>query len=117
MDGASVIKPRSSFTMDPVMKKLILLFCLFPSISLAAEAFECSKKEGDVVCKANQDNIAISSIVINGGECESPYNSKLHHKVMRKGDKFVVPGAKECFYVRSVHINTHDGKTHHHNAM
>jgi hypothetical protein len=102
--------------MDPVMKKLILLFCFIPSITLA-EAFDCHKKDGDVECKAKEDGVAISSILINGGECESPYSSKLHHKTMRKGDKFIVPGAKECFYVRSIHINTHDGKTHHHNAM
>jgi hypothetical protein len=36
---------------------------------------------------------------------------------MKKGDKFTVPGSKDCFYVRSVHINTHDGETHRHNAM
>ncbi len=98
------------------MKKLILLFCLIPSISFASD-FECKKKDGDVECKAIKDNIAISSIIINGGECESPLNQKLHHKIMMKGDKFIVPGAKDCFYVRSVHINTHDGKSHHHNAM
>jgi hypothetical protein len=102
--------------MDPVMKKFILLFCLIPSISFA-EPFECSKKDGDVVCKVKEDNIAISSIIINGGECESPVDSKLHHKIMMKGDRFVVPGSRDCYYVRSVHINTHDGKTHRHNAM
>lgn len=113
MGGAIKSRP---LIMDPVMKKLILLFCLLPSVCLA-ESFECSKKDGDVVCKALKDNVAVNSIVINGGECESPIDSKLHHKIMMKGDKFIVPGAKDCFYVRSVHINTHDGKTHHHNAM
>ena len=97
------------------MKKLILFFCLIPSLSFA-EAFDCHKKDGEVECKAKED-VAINSIEINGGECESPYNPKLHHKRMKKGDKFIVPGSKECFYVRSIHINTHDGKTHRHNAM
>jgi len=93
------------------MKKLILLFCFIPSIAFA-EAFDCHKKDGEVECKAKED-VAISSIVINGGECDC----SLHNKRVRKGDKFIVPGSKECFYVRSIHINTHDGKTHRHNAM
>lgn len=93
------------------MKKLILFFCLIPTLSFA-EAFDCHKKDGEVECKAKED-VSISSITINGGECES----SLYNKRVRKGDKFVVPGSKDCFYVRSVHINTHDGKTHRHNAM
>lgn len=102
--------------MEHVMKKLILIFCLIPTLSFA-EAFECSKHDGNVVCKAKENGVAVNSISINGGECASPYDAKLYHKVMKKGDKFTVPGSKDCFYVRSVHINTHDGETHRHNAM
>jgi hypothetical protein len=84
------------------------------------EEFECQKSvsHGHVVeCKAKHDNVAVQSIEINGGGCESAVHSKIHHKVMKKGDKFEVPGSKECGYVASVIVHTHSGKTEHFYGM
>lgn len=84
------------------------------------EEFHCektSKNDHAVECKANKDGVAIKNIVLNGGDCESNQHPKIHHKIMRKGDKFIVPGSKECGYVAGVIVYTHSGKTEHFNAM
>lgn len=101
------------------MKKILAMFLLFPSLAFAGdEAFDCAKKSnGEIECKAKRDNVAVDSIKINGGSCESPVHEKIHHKVMMKGDKFYVPGAKDCHYVSGMSIKTHDGKTQHFHAM
>ena len=100
------------------MKKYLAFFALIPSLAYAAEdAFECSKHDGEIQCKAKLDNVAVQTIEINGGKCASPVDSNLHHKVMMKGDKFNVPGSKECHYVSKITIQTHDGRTQHIHAL
>ena len=96
------------------MKKILLALLLIPTLAYAGdEEFDCSHKEGVVECHAKQDGVAIQSIELNGGNCESLVHPKIHHKVMRKGDKFVIPGSKECGYVAGVKIHTHSGKSQH----
>ena len=103
------------------MKKIIFALLLVPSIAFAGnEEFDCAKShklDHAVECKANHDNVAIQSIEINGGSCESAVHPKIHHKVMKQGDHFVVPGSKECGYVASVIVHTHSGKTQHFYGM
>lgn len=103
------------------MKKILFSLLLVPSIAYAGdEQFDCHKShklDHAVECTAKQDNVAIQSIEINGGNCESLVHPKIHHKVMKKGDKFIVPGSKECGYVASVIVHTHNGKTEHFYAM
>lgn len=108
------------------MKKLLLIATLIPTFAYAGdEPFDCSKKHntGVIHCTAKQDNVAVDSITLHGGgsplggECASPVDTKLHHKVMMKGDKFDVPGSKECQYVSGMSIKTHHGKTQHFHAM
>ena len=100
------------------MKKYLALVALIPSLSYAGDdTFDCSKRGGEIQCKAKLDNVAIQTIEINGGRCNSPVDDKLHHKVMMKGDKFIVPGSKECHYVSKITIQTHDGRTQHINAL
>ena len=103
------------------MKKILLFALLLPSVAYAGdEEFDCAKshkQDHAVECKAKHDGVAIQSIEINGGNCESAVHPKIHHKVMRSGDKFVVPGSKECGYVASVVVHTHSGKTLHFYAM
>lgn len=103
------------------MKKIIFALLLVPSIAYAGnEEFDCAKShklDHAVECKANHDNVAIQSIDLNGGNCESAVHPKIHHKVMKQGDHFVVPGSKECGYVASVIVHTHSGKTLHFYGM
>ena len=103
------------------MKKIIFTLLLLPSIAYAGdEEFECTKnhKQGYAVeCKAKKNGVAVNSIEINGGECSSPINSKIHHKLMQIGQKFIVPGSKECGYVAGVTVHTHSGKIEHFTAM
>lgn len=100
------------------MKRYLVLALFVPSLAWAGDDyFECTKHDGEVHCKAKLDNVAIQSIEINGGKCPSPVNEALHHKVMIKGDKFTVPGSKECHYVSKITIHTHDGKTQHIHAL
>ena len=103
------------------MKKIILLALILPSVAYAGdEEFNCAKShklDHAVECTAKHDNVAIQSIEINGGSCESQVHPKIHHKVMKQGEHFVVPGSKECGYVASVIVHTHSGKTQHFYAM
>ncbi len=101
------------------MKKLLPILLLTSTMAYAGdEEFDCHKNHDHAVeCKAKHDNVAVQSIEINGGSCESVVHPKIHHKVMKSGDKFEVPGSKECGYVASVSVHTHSGKTQHFNAM
>ena len=102
------------------MKKLLLLLALIPNVAYAGdEAFECTKKHGtgEIQCTAKQDRVAVDSITLNGGDCPSEAHPKIHHKVMMKGDKFIVPGSKECHYVSGMTLKTHHGKTQHFHAL
>ncbi|MBM3574776.1 MAG: hypothetical protein FJX39_03530 [Alphaproteobacteria bacterium] len=104
------------------MKKLLILAAFIPNIAFAGEAFECHKNHAsgnssEIICTAKQDNVAVDEIKLNGGNCPSPVHEKIHHKVMMKGEGFVVPGTKECGYVSGMSIKDHNGKTHHFHAM
>jgi hypothetical protein len=92
------------------MKKLAFLFFLFPAAVYADDKmFDCSKKKGLIECKVLKDGVSVHAVSLNGGECNAPH-SKIHHTLMKKGDKFTVPGSRECYYVRKVSITTHEGK-------
>ncbi len=104
------------------MKKLLILAAFIPSVAFAGESFDCHKnharsESAEIICTAKHDNVAVDKITLNGGNCQSPVDPKLHHKVMMKGDGFVVPGTKECGYVSGMSITDHNGKTHHFHAM
>lgn len=100
------------------MRQIIFLLMLLPAYAYAGnDEFECSHHNGVVECKAAQDGVSVSSITINGGECSSPVHPKIHHKVMMKGDKFIVPGSRECNYVATLTIQSHSGKIQRFNAM
>lgn len=103
------------------MKKIIPILLLFPSLSYATEEeFSCAKNpklDHAVECKANQNGVAVQYIELNGRECESPFSTKIYHKTMKKDNKFVIPGSKECGYVAGVTVHTHSGKTLHFRAM
>ena len=103
------------------MKKILLALLLFPTMAYAGdEEFDCHKSLSHdfvVECKAKHDNVAVQSIEINGGNCSSAVHPRIHHKVMKKGDHFDVPGSKECGYVASVIVHTHSGKTEHFYGM
>lgn len=103
------------------MKKILLSLLLLSTMAYAGdEEFDCAKShkhDHAVECTAKHDNVAIQSIELNGGNCESAVHPKIHHKVMKKGDKFIVPGSKECGYVASVIVHTHNGKTEHFYGM
>lgn len=102
------------------MKKMLFAMLLIPSIAYAGdEEFDCHKSHTDhsVECTAKKDGVAIQSIEINGGNCLSSVDSKIHHKSMNHGDKFTVPGSKECGYVAKITVHTHSGKIQHFNAM
>lgn len=97
------------------MKKLLLLTAILfaPTIASAGdEAFDCSKKfDGEVECKVKKDKVAVKAVAIDAGECTAPNDPKVYGKVMKKGDKFKLPGAHDCFYVSGFTITTADGKT------
>ena len=99
------------------MKKILFALLLVPTLAHAGdEEFECAKNvkhDHSIECKAKKDGVAIQSIELNGGACESP----VHPKIMRAGDKFTVPGTKECGYVAGMTVHTHSGKTLHFHAM
>lgn len=102
------------------MKKLLLLLLVLPCVAYASDdEFDCHKNHTDhaVECKARKDGVAIQKIEINGGNCASPVDSKIHHKSMNHDEKFTVPGSKECGYVAGVTVYTHSGKTQHFRAM
>lgn len=101
------------------MKKIIFALLLIPSFAYASDdEFDCHKNHDHAVeCKAKKDGVAIQRIEINGGNCESLVDLKIHHKSMNHDEKFTVPGSKECGYVARVTIHTHSGKTQHFNAM
>ena len=93
------------------MKKLIALLCLIPSISFADD-FDCGKKsDGHVECHVKKDDVWIYNTELNGGECQSPFHGGIHKRLLHKGDKFTVPGTKECPFVRSLKIFEGNGKT------
>ncbi len=96
--------------------RLVVFFTLFPSLAFA-NAIDCSKKNGIAECSIKEGTHKIRSIVINGGECDSPYDNKLYSRTLVKSDKFKVPGSKECFYVRMIDIYTTDGKMHRQTAL
>jgi hypothetical protein len=100
------------------MKKVLLFLFLIPSVAYAGdEEFDCHKnKEFAVECKAKKDNVAISRAEINGGNCESSAQ-KLSHKILKNGEKVIIPGSKECGYVATVTVHTNSGKTQHFYAM
>lgn len=95
------------------MKKLLLLaaILLSPTIAWAGdEAFDCKKNlDADVECKVKKDKVAVKAVSIDGGQCAAPNDPKVYGKVMMKGDKFKLPGAHDCFYVRGFTITTTDG--------
>ncbi|MCC3244507.1 hypothetical protein LG047_04080 [Methylocystis sp. WRRC1] len=95
------------------MKKLLFaVLALAPSVAYAGdEAFDCSKKDGDVECKVKKDHVSVKAVTIDGGDCAVPARDKAYHKTMAKGDKFKLPGSHECNYVRAFTITTEDGKT------
>ena len=96
----------------------ILLFITSCNFAYASDdSFECSKHDGDVVCKAKKNNVSVEAITINGGECQSPADANVYHKNFNKGEKFTVPGSHECFYVRTVSVKAHGGDAHHHHAL
>lgn len=103
------------------MTKILFALLFFPTLAYAGdEEFDCAKshkQDHAVECKAKHDNVAIQSIEINGGNCESPVHPKIHHKVMKQGEHFIVPGSKECGYVAGMTVYTHSGKTLHFYAM
>lgn len=103
------------------MKRLCLILLTIPSLAYASdEEFHCEKNiknNHSIECKANKDGVAVKSILLNGGNCESAEHPAIHHRIMHKGDKFTVPGSKECGYVAGVTVNTHSGKSLHFNAM
>ena len=95
------------------MKKLFILAALLaPCVAFAGdEAFDCSRKDGDIECKAKKDHLTVKAVTIDGGECAVPAANKVYGKVMNKDDKFTLPGSHECFYVSAFTITTKDGKT------
>jgi hypothetical protein len=99
--------------METAMKKLlILLASLSPALAYAGdEAFDCSRKNGDIECKAKKDHLTVKAVTIDGGECAVPAANKVYNKVLNKNDKFTLPGSHECFYVSAFTITTGDGKT------
>jgi hypothetical protein len=105
-------------TLEKMMRKLLFVLALTPSVAFAAdEAVECGKKEGVVKCKVNKENVVVDDISVNGGECAVTRDGKLFHHAFSKGDTFVVPvngggipGFDGCSYVRTVTIKTHDGQ-------
>lgn len=101
------------------MKKLLPILLLTSTMAYAGdEEFDCHKNhEHAVECKAKRDGVGIKDIQINGDECESVPNSKINHHAIHKGEKFTVPGSKECFYVRGMTILLEDGNSQHFNAM
>lgn len=104
------------------MKKLLFLAAFIPNAAYASDAFDCiknhaSSESAEIICTAKHDNVAIKEIKLNGGNCTNLVSEKIHHKVMMRGDKFVVPGTKECGYVSGMSIKDHNGKTHHFHAM
>lgn len=99
------------------MKKYALAILLLATPAHAYDHFECSKHSGEVSCKATKDNVVIENILINNGTCASSMNANLHHKVLMKGEKFVIPGSKECFYVSGVTFFLKGGHVDHLPAM
>ena len=95
----------------------LMLVCSMSAAYAGEEAFECSKHDGDVVCKAKKDNVSVEIITINGGECDVPIDPKVHNKNFQKGEKFTVPGSHECMYVRTVSVKAHGAPAHHHHAL
>lgn len=96
------------------MKKLLILAALLPGIAYAGdEPFECNHNhhDGELHCSVKAETVSIRSVSINGGECEAPARHQVFSKTYHKGEKFTVPGTKECSYVRSVSITTDSGKT------
>lgn len=99
------------------MNKYALAILLMATPAYAYDHFECSKHNGEVSCKATKDNVVIDHIEINNGNCASVMNSNLQQKTLMKGEKFVVPGSKECFYVSGVKFTLKGGHVDHIPAM
>ena len=90
------------------MKYIVLAILAFASSSSWAGAdIECGKKRGTVECTANKE-MTIVRVVLNGGECGQTRLSQQ----LSAGDKFVVPGSKECYYTRRVTLFSSAGKTY-----
>lgn len=90
------------------MKYIILALLIFSiQSSWAGSDLECGKKRGAVECTINTE-MTIVGVVLNGGECG-------HYRLsqqLRAGDKFTVPGSKECYYTRRVTLYSASGKTY-----
>jgi hypothetical protein len=99
------------------MKKFAIAFLMLTTPANAYEHFECSKHDGEVSCKTTKQNVMIDDIKINNGNCSSDTNASFLHKTLMKGEKFVVPGSKECFYVSGVTITLKGGHVDHIPAM
>lgn len=111
------------------MKKLLLALVLIPALAgvarAADDAVDCAKKDGVVKCEAKKDNVVLDSISVNGGDCDVAATDKILHHAYNKGDKFSIPANNGgltfpgfgCGYVRTVTIETHDGKKKTFNAL
>lgn len=95
--------------MKQIFASLYLIICFHAS---ASPEVECAHKKGEVVCAFNREAVVIGA-VINGGECAVP---KIY-KPVHSGEKFVIPGSKDCFYNRMLWLFTDDGKVHKFYAM
>lgn len=109
MAGPSDAQAQGSvFFYEIDMKRIMILFILFTTSALA-DNFDCEKKAGEVFCKAKKDAVVVDSVELNGGECPSDISSKIKHKVLSKGEKFLILGSKECSYVAGVKVKSYDG--------
>lgn len=103
------------------MKKLLFLSAiLLSSTAYAADdAVECAKKnDGSVKCEVKKDQVVVDAISVNGGDCDVASGDKVLHHPYKIGEKFTVPVKREgilpglgsCTYVRTVTVQTADGK-------
>jgi|688.fasta_scaffold1432473_1 hypothetical protein len=102
------------------MKKLVILAAFLPGVAYAGdEPFDCNHNhhDGEMHCSVKAESVTVRSVSINGGECAAPTQHEIFNKTYYKGQKFTVPGTRECFYVRSIAITTGSGKTQHMHAL
>lgn len=100
------------------MKKLLVLAAFLPGFAWAGdEALDCAKHDGVLQCKVKADRVSVRSVTINGGDCPAPAKHEIFNKTFYKGEKFSIPGTKECHYVSGVSIMLGNGKTQHLHAL
>ena len=102
------------------MKKLLVLAAFLPGLAWAGdEPFDCNHNhhDGELHCSVKAETVSVRSVAINGGECSTPAHHEVFNRTYHKGQKFTVPGTKDCAYVRSISITTGDGKTQHLHAL